>query len=125
MGASGDERHIMAGCRHSPAEIPPTAPAAITAIRIRQRSGCTGKGTVRPHGRGSISGFLLYRRLDCVVRALTYCIPLERSECRPQSNHRDEPENSTDDRNHDDVQIAFPMGRSADSEQRDHGAVVR
>jgi hypothetical protein len=21
MGASGDERHIMAGCRHSPAEI--------------------------------------------------------------------------------------------------------
>jgi hypothetical protein len=48
-----------------------------------------------------------------VMWALTYCIPLERSECRPQSNHRDEPENSTDDRNHDDVQIAFSMGRSA------------
>jgi hypothetical protein len=34
MGAAGDENHIMAGCRHSLAEISADRPCAITAIRI-------------------------------------------------------------------------------------------
>jgi hypothetical protein len=34
MGAAGNERHIMPRRRHSPPKYPPTAPAAITAIRI-------------------------------------------------------------------------------------------
>jgi len=33
MGAARNERHIMPRRCHSPAEIPPTAPAAIIAIR--------------------------------------------------------------------------------------------
>ena len=44
MGAAGNERHIMAPAAIRPPKYPPTAPAAITAIRISQRSSCTGKG---------------------------------------------------------------------------------
>jgi hypothetical protein len=50
---------------------------------------------------------------------------LKRPECRPQSNYRNKPEKGADDRNHNNVQIAFTMGRAADREQGHHGAVVR
>ena len=69
---------------------------------------------------GSSSSTLKPICFDCLIRT-----PLERPECRPQSNYCDEPEKGADDRNHDDVQIAFAMGRAADREQCDHGAVVR
>jgi hypothetical protein len=49
-----------------PPKYPPTAPAAITAIRISQRSSCTGKGARCAAADALDLCFLLYRRLDCV-----------------------------------------------------------
>ena len=49
----------------------------------------------------------------------------ERPDRAPQDDHDGERQKAADDRHHDDVEIALAMGRVADREQRDHGAVVR
>ncbi len=49
----------------------------------------------------------------------------ERPERGSQANHRDERQQAADDRHHDDIEIVFSVGRVADREQSDNGAVVR
>ena len=56
---------------------------------------------------------------------LAFIVASERPEWRTQGNDRRQRQDRADDRDHDDIEIAFAMRGSAHSEQRHHRVAVR